>query len=95
MCGIAGFVNRESAETADAGLLTRMVRTLVHRGPDDEGHVVSGPAGLAMRRLAIVDLAGGQQPFTNESGTLHLVANGEIYNHRALRRELEAEERTA
>ena len=90
MCGIAGFVNRESAETADAGLLTRMVRTLVHRGPDDEGHVVSGPAGLAMRRLAIVDLAGGQQPFTNESGTLHLVANGEIYNHRALRRELEA-----
>lgn len=90
MCGIAGFVNRESSEPADLGVLTRMVRTLVHRGPDDEGHIVAGAAGLAMRRLSIVDLAGGQQPFSNETGTLHLVANGEIYNHRALRRELEA-----
>ena len=90
MCGIAGFVNRESTEIADVGLLTRMVRTLVHRGPDDEGHIVAGAAGLAMRRLAIVDLAGGQQPFSNESGTLHLVANGEIYNHRSLRHELQA-----
>lgn len=90
MCGIAGFVNSSSDQSADVNLLTRMVRTLVHRGPDDEGHVVVGQAGLAMRRLSIVDLAGGQQPFTNETGTLHLVANGEIYNHRALRQELEA-----
>jgi asparagine synthase (glutamine-hydrolysing) len=66
-----------------------MVRTLVHRGPDEEGSVALTGVGLAMRRLAIVDLTGGQQPFTNEAGDIQLVANGEIYNFPELKRELE------
>lgn len=67
-----------------------MVRMLHHRGPDEEGSITVGGVGLGMRRLSIVDLSGGQQPFTNETGTLHLVGNGEIYNFPALRQELEA-----
>jgi asparagine synthase (glutamine-hydrolysing) len=67
-----------------------MVRTLVHRGPDEEGTVALTGVGLAMRRLASVDLAGGQQPFTNETGEIQLVANGEIYNFPDLKQELEA-----
>ena len=57
-----------------------MVRTLLHRGPDEEGSIALNGVGLAMRRLAIVDLAGGQQPITNETGSIQVVANGEIYN---------------
>ncbi len=67
-----------------------MVRTLVHRGPDDEGTVMRSGVGLGMRRLAIVDLASGQQPFGNEADDIQLVANGEIYNFRDLRRELQS-----
>ncbi len=67
-----------------------MVRTLVHRGPDEEGSVALEGVGLAMRRLAIVDLAGGQQPFTNETGDIQLVANGEIYNFPELKNDLES-----
>jgi asparagine synthase (glutamine-hydrolysing) len=67
-----------------------MVRMLHHRGPDEEGSVTLPGVGLGMRRLSIVDPAGGQQPFTNESDTVQLVANGEIYNFPALRRELES-----
>jgi asparagine synthase (glutamine-hydrolysing) len=67
-----------------------MVRTLSHRGPDEEGSVVLPGTGLAMRRLSIVDVAGGQQPFANEDGTVHMVGNGEIYNSPALREELAA-----
>ncbi len=63
-----------------------MVRTLHHRGPDEEGSVTLPGVGLGMRRLAIVDLAGGQQPFINETGDIKIVANGEIYNFRELRR---------
>ena len=66
-----------------------MVRMLVHRGPDEEGSIAREGFGLAMRRLSIVDLAGGQQPFSNETGDIQLVGNGEIYNHKTLRRELE------
>ncbi len=66
-----------------------MVRTLHHRGPDEEGSVTLPGVGLGMRRLSIVDLAGGQQPFANEADTVQLVANGEIYNFPDLRRELE------
>ena len=67
-----------------------MCSVMVHRGPDDEG-IHTGPGvGLGMRRLSIIDLAGGRQPMRNESGTVHVVANGEIYNFRELRRDLEA-----
>ena len=65
-----------------------MNAALVHRGPDDEGAVVAGPVGLAARRLSIIDVAGGHQPIANEDGTVHVVQNGEIYNHRELRQEL-------
>jgi asparagine synthase (glutamine-hydrolysing) len=90
MCGIVGIVERDLARPVDAAELHRMVRMLVHRGPDEEGSVAREGFGLAMRRLSIVDLAGGQQPFSNETGEIQLVGNGEIYNHKALRRELEA-----
>lgn len=90
MCGIAGFVNRDREHLADLTLLQRMTRTLAHRGPDEEGYVIDGPAGLGMRRLRIIDLAGGRQPIANEDGTVWVVFNGEIYNFRELRRELES-----
>src|SRR5215831_13960011 len=66
-----------------------MSATLVHRGPDSEGTFVEGGIGLAARRLAIIDLAGGDQPIANEDGTCTVVQNGEIYNHAELRLELE------
>jgi asparagine synthase (glutamine-hydrolysing) len=69
--------------------LARMVRTLHHRGPDEEGSITLNGVGLGMRRLAIVDLVSGQQPILNETGDIKIVANGEIYNFQDLRRELE------
>jgi asparagine synthase (glutamine-hydrolysing) len=67
-----------------------MLRTIVHRGPDDSGTHVEPGMGLGMTRLAIIDLAGGRQPMANEDGSIWIVFNGEIYNHRLLRRDLEA-----
>src|SRR2546421_260919 len=67
-----------------------MSGTLVHRGPDSDGSFVEGGIGLAARRLSIIDLEGGDQPIANENGTVHVVQNGEIYNHEVLRRELQA-----
>ena len=67
-----------------------MVRTLNHRGPDEEGSVLLPGVGLGMRRLSIVDIAGGQQPFANEDGTIQVVANGEIYNFHEVKRTLDA-----
>jgi asparagine synthase (glutamine-hydrolysing) len=89
MCGIVGIVESDLSRPIAVEELDRMVRTLLHRGPDEEGHVTLPGVGLGMRRLSIVDLAGGQQPFTNESDSVQLVANGEIYNFPALRQELE------
>src|SRR5947209_18681234 len=83
MCGIAGIVNLDGA-SVDAGLLARMNDRIRHRGPDEEGTYLSENVGLAMRRLAIIDLAGGQQPITNEDRTCWIVFNGEIYNYREL-----------
>ena len=66
-----------------------MSATLVHRGPDSDGELLDGPVGLAARRLSIIDLEGGDQPIANEDGTVHVVQNGELYNFRELRAELE------
>src|SRR5215210_1423190 len=88
MCGIVGIVERDLARPVPPEDLERMVRLLNHRGPDDEGRVLIPGVGLGMRRLSIVDLAGGQQPFANEDRSIRVVANGEIYNFETLKAEL-------
>jgi asparagine synthase (glutamine-hydrolysing) len=88
MCGICGIVGGVEAPASQAAV-RRMMAALQHRGPDDEGLLAAPPVTLGMRRLSIIDLPGGRQPMTNEDGTLTLVFNGEIYNFRELRRELE------
>ncbi|HEV3276135.1 MAG TPA: asparagine synthase (glutamine-hydrolyzing) [Terriglobia bacterium] len=88
MCGIAGIVSSE-AGGFDADTIHRMCQTIVHRGPDDEGIFFRNGVGLGMRRLSIIDVAGGHQPVSNEDGTVWVVYNGEIYNFPELRRELE------
>lgn len=90
MCGIAGFVNLDLDPEAAETLLHRMTSIIRHRGPDDDGHWLGDDAGLGMRRLSIIDVAGGQQPIANEDGSVIAVFNGEIYNYQDLRRELEA-----
>lgn len=90
MCGITGIVERDPVRPVDRAELERMVETLRHRGPDDHGELVKPGIGFGMRRLSIIDIECGQQPFANEDGTVHLVANGEIYNHVQLRDELTA-----
>ncbi|MGD2128759.1 MAG: asparagine synthase B, partial [Lysobacterales bacterium] len=91
MCGIAGIYGFEGDEGALRRRLEVMGATMVHRGPDGHGvHVDSNPrAGLVVRRLAIVDPEHGEQPMYSEDGTVAVVCNGEIYNHLALRQELE------
>jgi asparagine synthase (glutamine-hydrolysing) len=88
MCGIVGFINLDGA-AADSTLLARMNEAIYHRGPDEEGTYLEGNVGLAMRRLAIIDLAGGQQPIANEDRSAWIVFNGEIYNFRELKSRLE------
>src|SRR5690349_19558457 len=92
MCGFVGGVFRRAVEPSDAEALRRAVRTLAHRGPDAEGVEVVGGANavLAFRRLAIIDLATGDQPMSLD-GTYHLVFNGEIYNYREIRNAMERE----
>ncbi|HMM81119.1 MAG TPA: asparagine synthase (glutamine-hydrolyzing) [Pyrinomonadaceae bacterium] len=87
MCGITGFVNN-SDRAADRELLEAMNRAIIHRGPDEDGFYVKDNVGLAMRRLSIIDLAGGQQPIHNFDKTKWIVFNGEIYNYRELRKGL-------
>ena len=89
MCGIAGMFNTAVEAVVDAPTIHRMCQTIIHRGPDDEGIYVKGGVGLGMRRLSIIDLSGGQQPIHNEDKTVWVVFNGEIYNFRELRAELE------
>lgn len=96
MCGIAGAVWTEAAPPLERRVLEQMTDALAHRGPDDRGFYLSavaspvdqtphGGVALGMRRLAIIDQAGGQQPISNEDGTVWIVFNGEIYNYRQLR----------
>ncbi|HWE42566.1 MAG TPA: asparagine synthase (glutamine-hydrolyzing) [Gemmatimonadaceae bacterium] len=88
MCGITGYAGWELS-LADATMtLDRMCSAIRHRGPDDEGHYVAPGVGLGMRRLSIIDVAGGKQPISNETGDVQVVFNGEIYNHNALRAQL-------
>ncbi len=89
MCGIAGLVALDGSDV-DGDVLAGMAAALIHRGPDSGGSVIRGPVGLAARRLAIIDLEGGTQPLTNEDGRVHIVQNGEIYNHREIQARLEA-----
>jgi asparagine synthase (glutamine-hydrolysing) len=89
MCGIAGMFNTAVEAVVDAPTIHRMCQTIIHRGPDDEGIYVKGGVGLGMRRLSIIDLSSGQQPIHNEDKTIWVVFNGEIYNFRELRAELE------
>ncbi|HET8633272.1 MAG TPA: asparagine synthase (glutamine-hydrolyzing), partial [Gemmatimonadales bacterium] len=91
MCGIAGFAGLTLDGMEADALLSRMCGAIRHRGPDDEGHFVAPGVGLGMRRLSIIDVAGGQQPIGNEDGSVQIVFNGEIYNHNALRLTLSAE----
>ena len=90
MCGIAGKLIFGSGAQVDAALVQRMTASLSHRGPDDEGIWTDGGVGLGSRRLAVIDLsARARQPLANEDGTIRVVFNGEIYNFRQLRAELE------
>jgi asparagine synthase (glutamine-hydrolysing) len=89
MCGIHGIIQLDGTP-ADPALLPRMGRVTAHRGPDDEGMHVDGPCAIGMRRLSIIDLSGGHQPLSSQDGRVWLVCNGEIYNFRELRRDLEA-----
>src|SRR5438445_11757834 len=89
MCGIAGIVRSDGAQIGRE-LLTRMNDAIRHRGPDDDGFYFSDGVGLAMRRLSIIDLKGGHQPIHNSDRTAWIVFNGEIYNYRELRAQLES-----
>jgi len=88
MCGIAGIVS-EAGPPPDGATLHRMCQSMVHRGPDDQGIYLRGSVGLGMRRLSIIDVAGGHQPIHNEDQTVWVVFNGEIYNFLELRAGLE------
>src|SRR5580704_2103131 len=89
MCGITGIMQFRGARV-EPETLRQMCAAMFHRGPDDEGIYTAGSVGLGVRRLSIVDLATGHQPLSNEDGTVWIVFNGEIYNHAALRKDLEA-----
>jgi len=89
VCGIHG-IYRFDGQAVAPEMLSAMGNVTRHRGPDDEGMHIDGACGIAMRRLSIIDLAGGHQPLSNVDETLWLVCNGEIYNYRELRAELQA-----
>ena len=89
MCGITGILHLNPDQHCDRQLLEKMNACMYHRGPDSDGFFVHGPVGLAMRRLAIIDLSTGDQPIPNEDETVWIVFNGEIFNFPSLRETLE------
>jgi asparagine synthase (glutamine-hydrolysing) len=89
MCGFAGYFDLRGERRAKRDLLNRMTDTIIHRGPDSAGCFIEANLGLGFRRLSIIDLKGGDQPLYNEDGSLVLVCNGEIYNYRELKHQLE------
>lgn len=88
MCGIVGYYSPDGV--ADKKIVEAMNERILHRGPDEDGYFVEGGLGIGMRRLSIIDLAGGTQPISNEDGSALIVFNGEIYNFQQLRLELES-----
>ncbi len=90
MCGICGYYHLDTQFKIPPEMLDEMNKTLAHRGPDSQGRYLNGNLGMAMRRLAIIDISGGDQPVTNEDETVIVLFNGEIYNFRDLRGELES-----
>lgn len=88
MCGFVGFIDENDQTYDHRAAIVAMADAIAHRGPDSEGHFEDGRAALGFRRLAIIDLAGANQPLYNENRSLVLVFNGEIYNYRELRRQL-------
>ena len=86
MCGIAGIYHDDPAANASERLLSEMCERIIHRGPDGGGQFVDGNVALGHRRLSIIDVSGGDQPIFNEDRNVLVVFNGEIYNHKALRR---------
>lgn len=90
MCGIAGLISLDGRPLPGPQTLQAMCASIVHRGPDDQGTFQNDWAAIGMRRLAIIDVAGGHQPVSSAGGRIQVVFNGEIYNFRELRRELEA-----
>ncbi len=88
MCGICGMLNFNRDEKVEESVVRQMCKVITHRGPDDEGVYVQENVGIGMRRLSIIDLAGGHQPICNEDGTVWIVFNGEIYNYQSVRAEL-------
>src|SRR5712692_1849464 len=89
MCGIAGFIDRECSRDNAERLIENMCRVIRHRGPDDQGVWVGDGISLGVRRLSIIDLAGGHQPMLNEDQSIVVVFNGEIYNYRELQKGLQ------
>ncbi|MCC6152219.1 MAG: asparagine synthase (glutamine-hydrolyzing), partial [Candidatus Hydrogenedentes bacterium] len=89
MCGICGIAYTDRTKRVDRQRLHAMNKALQHRGPDDSGYWFGGHVAVAMRRLSVIDLFRGKQPFTNEEESIILVYNGEIYNYRELRHDLE------
>src|SRR5689334_17367704 len=89
MCGIAGLLYFDPDRRVERSALERMTDAIRHRGPDDAGALAFGSAGIAMRRLSIIDVNGGHQPIANEDESVWVVMNGEIYNHRDLRLDLQ------
>src|SRR5712671_992173 len=84
MCGICGVIGIERVEQAEA-ITRRMMESIRHRGPDDDGLLLAPSVAFGMRRLSIIDLSGGRQPVFNEAGNVAVVFNGEIYNYQHLR----------
>jgi len=89
MCGICGQFNFGDQAGVQRWTIEKMTKSIVHRGPDDEGYYISGAVGLGFRRLSIIDLEGGHQPMSNADESIWVVFNGEIYNFPELKRELE------
>src|SRR5213593_596988 len=89
MCGICGQLNFARNEPVEPETIRQITESIRHRGPDDEGYLISGPLGLGFRRLSIIDLAGGHQPMADAEQTVWVIFNGEIYNFRELRHQLE------
>jgi asparagine synthase (glutamine-hydrolysing) len=91
MCGICGQIKVAGDEPVDMETIRRMTGTIVHRGPDDEGYFFERSLGLGFRRLSIIDLSGGHQPMCDAQKSVWIVFNGEIYNYKELRAELESQ----